>query len=95
MGGEQNVVAVGTLRLACAPEGESLRMKVWEHLPTGKKGVAVRPGGTEQSVMSVRCAARTVVEEAPCGVSGAMATSGEPLMNMHAMQLNASQLPAP
>ena len=74
MGGEQNVVAVGTLRLACAPEGESLRMEVLKHLPTGKKGVAVRLGGTGRSVMSVRCAARTIVGEAPCGVSEAMAT---------------------
>jgi hypothetical protein len=39
----------------------------------GKKGVAVRPGDTGRSVMSVRCAALLVVEEAPCDASVVMA----------------------
>jgi hypothetical protein len=73
LGGEQNVAVVAILELACAPKDASRRKKVLKHRLMGKKGVAVRPGDTGRSVMSVRCAALLVVEEAPCDASVVMA----------------------
>jgi hypothetical protein len=70
---EQDVVEAAILRLAYAPEDASRRMKVLKLQLMGKRGVAVRPVGTEKSVKVVRRAAPMVVGEAPCDANGATA----------------------